>query len=553
MVQAQLLTDISERFTLEEAIGHGTFGDVYRAIALDRKVWALKEIDPRRFGKNQDVGKDLVQSWRERNIWEVINGSPLFPEFEGVYFVGNNGGPRMLYLAMELIEGQTLAEALRQRKLEAKGGYPEEEARRIILETAKSIKVLHDSGYLHRDIASNNIMITPNGAIKNIDLGAVKEKPVGGPLELKTPSSTRLLTAGYAAPEVRVGMYSEQSDMYALGALWAELASGKSADLLSKEIPFNIKYHLSSSKDDALLQRLVAADPKDRPRSIDEVIAELSGSIEVVSSLVNKITSNLAKEEPPIMNQLVREADASEVISNRNLVKTRTRFSVRSNPFCRPSIFKRIFNFHRSENYLPYSNFYDSDESRMVKYDRLFGLNPALCSKTVMEDKRIRKELGERLFMALRYEVLTSHYERKDITPEIEDRLIAKDKKLAYAYASRVALNGNISRLERLTNKYSLGCRNLDYSELKSLLENTLKELSVKDLMFTAYCFQNYSFDSNRVFVLLADYYKKFPCGGSLCSHYTHCAHGTERLAYDNHKRKNIYFERIPIEEGYDL
>ncbi|HEY1493402.1 MAG TPA: serine/threonine-protein kinase, partial [Candidatus Solibacter sp.] len=130
-------------------IGAGGMGDVYRARdpRLHREV-AIK-IATARFSE---------RSAREARVVAALN----HPNICHIYDVGPN------YLVLELVEGSTLAERLKQ------GPLPLDEALAIARQIADALEAAHERGVVHRDLKPGNIIVRPDGTVKVLDFGLAK-------------------------------------------------------------------------------------------------------------------------------------------------------------------------------------------------------------------------------------------------------------------------------------------------------------------------------------------------------------------------------------------
>ena len=116
----------------------------------------------------------------------------------------------------EFINGTLLSSVMRRGPMKYK------EARKIILRLCGILAVLHENGFVHRDVKPENIMISDKGELKLIDFDAARV------YDTEKTSDTRVLgTVGYASPE-QFGMAQSdcRSDIYALGVLLNELITG---------------------------------------------------------------------------------------------------------------------------------------------------------------------------------------------------------------------------------------------------------------------------------------------------------------------------------------
>lgn len=129
---------------------------------------------------------------------------------------------RYLYTVTEYIEGQTLAQWLRDNP------RPDlETVRRIVEQIARGLYALHRMDILHQDLRPENVMVGPGGTVKLIDFGAAR---VAGIVEASGPDTANPLpgTALYLAPEYFLGEPgSEQSDLYSLAVLTYHMLSGR--------------------------------------------------------------------------------------------------------------------------------------------------------------------------------------------------------------------------------------------------------------------------------------------------------------------------------------
>jgi serine/threonine protein kinase len=175
-------------------IGSGGMGDVYRARdnRLDRSV-AIKIVR----------GEFSERFEREAKAISALN----HPHICTLYDVGSEEG--VLYLVMELVEGETLSDRLR------KGPLPGEQAVRIAAEIAAALDAAHRKGIAHRDLKPGNVMLTKAG-VKLLDFGwakiAAPPAAVGATMSMASPLTGRhtiLGTPQYMAPEQIEGQSRE--------------------------------------------------------------------------------------------------------------------------------------------------------------------------------------------------------------------------------------------------------------------------------------------------------------------------------------------------------
>ena len=201
-------------------IGAGGMGEVFRArdTRLDRTV-AIKVL-PAEFADNAQ--------FRIRFEHEAKTISQLdHPNICRLHDIGEVSGTS--YLVMELLEGETLADRI------ARGPLPLSEVFRFGSQIAEALDRAHRSGILHRDLKPANVMLTRSGA-KLLDFGLAKTSTIDagedGATQHKplTKEGTILGTFQYMAPEQLEGLEADpRTDIFALGALLYEMATGKRA------------------------------------------------------------------------------------------------------------------------------------------------------------------------------------------------------------------------------------------------------------------------------------------------------------------------------------
>ncbi len=200
------------KYRLLERLGEGGMGTVYRARdeMLDRDV-AIKLLRP-----------DLVQQAAlvDRFRTEAIALARLaHPRIATLY--GLEKDREELYMVMEFLRGETL-EALVARE----GRISWRRAAEICAQVAEALDHAHDHGVIHRDIKPANIMIGPGDATKVMDFGIARM--AGSSRQTRHGHSVG--TPAYMAPEQLRGEECDgRTDLYALGAVFYELVTGKVA------------------------------------------------------------------------------------------------------------------------------------------------------------------------------------------------------------------------------------------------------------------------------------------------------------------------------------
>ena len=207
-------------------LGAGGMGEVYRArdTRLDRTV-AIK-ILPVHLSSNPEAKQRFE---REARAISSLN----HPNICTLHDVGHQDG--VDYLVMEFLEGETLADRL------VKGPLPPEQVLRFGIEICEGLEKAHRGGVTHRDLKPSNVMLTKTGA-KLMDFGLAKAGSLPGApasgLTLTSPVASHPLTQEgmivgtfqYMSPEQIEGKEADaRSDIFALGAVLYEMATGKRA------------------------------------------------------------------------------------------------------------------------------------------------------------------------------------------------------------------------------------------------------------------------------------------------------------------------------------
>jgi len=199
-------------YHLLEEIGSGGMARVHLAEDGKGNRVALKVVHThlaedagfyRRFRREGELGRRI----RHRNVVSTLDAGRA-----------EEAGKPALYLALEYVEGQTLRGLLEELER-----IPEELCRHIGREVARGLAAIHEAGAIHRDLKPENILITPDHVVKVSDLGVARlvHESLGS-----TEPGVFAGTVLYAAPEQFQGAYDARADLYALGIVLYEIATG---------------------------------------------------------------------------------------------------------------------------------------------------------------------------------------------------------------------------------------------------------------------------------------------------------------------------------------
>ena len=202
-------------------LGSGGMGDVYLGTdtRLKRRV-ALKCVRKPRAG-GETLAASILHEARAAARINHVNVATIHDVIEQ---------DARAYIVMEFVEGESLAARLRRGRL------PLDEVLAIGRQLASALVAAHAEGVVHRDLKPSNIQLTAAGIVKVLDFGlAHARRPISTPTEATVsaesetdPRGPRAGTPAYMAPEQMLGsMADERADIYSLGVILFELATGK--------------------------------------------------------------------------------------------------------------------------------------------------------------------------------------------------------------------------------------------------------------------------------------------------------------------------------------
>ena len=212
-------------------IGAGGMGEVYQATDSRLKRAVAIKILPAPVAADADR---LARFRREAEVLAALN----HPNIAAIY--GLEETDSGIALVMELVEGPTLADRIRQ------GALPTDEALQVARQTADALEAAHDIGIVHRDLKPANIKVRPDGTVKVLDFGLAKAidrdrgSAIRDPAEsansptITTPAMTQagmiLGTAAYMSPEQARGrVVDRRTDIWAFGCVLFEMLTGRRA------------------------------------------------------------------------------------------------------------------------------------------------------------------------------------------------------------------------------------------------------------------------------------------------------------------------------------
>jgi tetratricopeptide (TPR) repeat protein len=259
-------TLLNDRYRLDDELGHGGMGTVYRAhdTLLDRDV-AVKILN----------STSLGSEGRARLLHEAQAVARLnHPNIVKVYDAGKYEG--LSYIVMELLTGDSLFEA-RPQSIDA--------ILAIIRPICAALEHAHANGIIHRDLKLENIIISKTGAVTLTDFGLARSSASRVSVE-----GMIVGTVVYLAPEQALGQPVDgRSDLYALGVILYELTAGRvpftgsdpltiiAQHLHAPVVPPSTYNAAVPAWLDTLILKLLSKRPDDRPATPRDVVRMLDG------------------------------------------------------------------------------------------------------------------------------------------------------------------------------------------------------------------------------------------------------------------------------------
>ncbi len=261
-------------YKISEKLGEGGMGVVYKAedTKLGRTV-AIKFLPSHLSGSEENKQR----FFREARSAAALN----HPNILGIYEINEENNS--LFLVMEFVDGQTLKSHI--SSLTSGTGVPVLQAIDWIEQIAEGLKNAHDMNIIHRDIKTENVMITKDGRLKIMDFGLAKLKSDAG----ITKTKTSVGTLSYMSPEQAQAIQVDQRcDIWSLGVVAYEILTGElpfkgeheaaliyliineeppAPSTLNRKIPNHL---------DVIVKRMMEKDRDKRFNNVSELLNELS-------------------------------------------------------------------------------------------------------------------------------------------------------------------------------------------------------------------------------------------------------------------------------------
>ncbi len=326
-------TTIDGKYRVEQVVGVGGFSVIYRAVHegfgdAEVAVKCLKLPE----GFSAEGRAAFVDTFRrEGKLLLRLSSEPGIVRVLDLGVVATKPGGRVPFIVLEWLEGETLADVLRERRDAGLGPYSEREALVLLRQIANAVTSAHllphakGRGVAHRDLKPSNIMRTSSarGPVwKVLDFGIAKAMQAGDRATAAsgTPMNVRPFSPLYGAPEQfhpvhgRTGPWT---DVHALGLLMVELLTGKraldgnefselfqSAAAKVRPSPRFRGARVSDACEDLVL-KAIALSPADRFADAEQLVAAIDAVLEAhgvrpsATSLVPEVRASPAPSREP--------------------------------------------------------------------------------------------------------------------------------------------------------------------------------------------------------------------------------------------------------------
>jgi eukaryotic-like serine/threonine-protein kinase len=270
-----LLGETIGQYRLDELVGRGSMGRVYRALHLGlRRACAIKVMNPGLVAKQPQIRERF---WAEARAVAHL----LHPHVVTIHNLGSDRGYH--FIEMEYVPGGV---SLRESIIR-KGSLEPVRASTLVWQVALALEAAHQAGLVHRDVKPANVLLTALGHAKLADFGLVRR--IG---EFDRVGVSIAGTPTYMAPELFEGTpASHRSDLYAVGVMYYYLLSAR-LPFASDQISQLILRHRHEPVPDvrlvapevpnsvsSIIDRCLAKRPEDRYESAAELAVELQGVI----------------------------------------------------------------------------------------------------------------------------------------------------------------------------------------------------------------------------------------------------------------------------------
>jgi len=253
--------EIDNRYTVEEKLGQGSFGAVYKVYDRELEIEKALKIIPEAISNDKEA---MISLRKEASIMAKLNHTNIVHIYDFHY------SGEIKYIDMEYVEGESLAD-IKTEKPNKK--FTEEEVKQYAIQILEGLNYAHKQNVIHKDIKPQNIMLDKSGKIRIMDFG-IAESVQGSMSRLENTGSSGTLV--YMSPEqIRGKDVGKEADIYSLGATLYELLNGNppfykgdiTYQIINKQ-PENIKGITEQMNE--IIQKCLKKDMKERYSNCEE-------------------------------------------------------------------------------------------------------------------------------------------------------------------------------------------------------------------------------------------------------------------------------------------
>lgn len=306
---------LADRYECLQKIGSGGMGDVYKA--HDRRLDRIVAIKVLKSEYNQD--DNFIRKFRRESL---AAASISHPNIVSIYDVGVEEieNSNLYYIVMEYIDGKTLKDLVREE-----GMISQNQALNYLIQISEALKVAHSKNIVHRDIKSQNIMVTKDNRIKVTDFGIAR---MAGNSTV-TVTNAVMGSVHYFSPEQARGQKVDaRSDIYSMGIVLFEMLTGDvpfdsenpiTVALMHVQNPIPIPSERNprvSNNVDQIFKYMTQKKPQDRYDNVSQIIED------VKNILLNKVApvNNTTHTTIPVdKGNLMAGAIATETLNKKKV------------------------------------------------------------------------------------------------------------------------------------------------------------------------------------------------------------------------------------------
>jgi serine/threonine protein kinase/tetratricopeptide (TPR) repeat protein len=333
-------------YEILEKLGAGGMGIVYRARDTKLGREAAVKLLPENLAANPAY---LQRFQREARAASALN----HPNICTIYEIGEHQGRH--YIAMELLEGQTLRALVQSKPL------PFDRILSIALQIADALEAAHAKGIIHRDVKPANIFLTTRGHVKILDFGLAKlaafsrtsaatDSPVSSEIASEYVSSPRVTigTLPYMSPEQALGEeLDSRSDLFSLGSVLYEISTGVPAfrgitqpvlfqEILTKSPISSPKINREiPAKFDEVIFKLLEKDRELRCQTAADLSAELK-RLKRDMELNKGLAMHSGRHDKKFMTGAIASPSIPSRMTDQNAVELWRRFQILRKPWLLP-------------------------------------------------------------------------------------------------------------------------------------------------------------------------------------------------------------------------